>query len=76
MKKDPIGVLFRCSPDWTRTSNLPVNSRLLCQLSYRRSSSPDWTRTSNLPVNSRLLCQLSYRGLLGVHRMHPLPASR
>ena len=23
------------SPDWTRTSNLPVNSRLLCQLSYR-----------------------------------------
>ena len=25
----------RCSPDWTRTNNLPVNSRLLCQLSYR-----------------------------------------
>ena len=24
-----------CSPDWTRTSNLPINSRLLCQLSYR-----------------------------------------
>ena len=23
------------SPDWTRTNNLPVNSRLLCQLSYR-----------------------------------------
>jgi hypothetical protein len=22
------------SPDWTRTSNLPVNSRTLCQLSY------------------------------------------
>ena len=22
------------SPDWTRTKNLPVNSRLLCQLSY------------------------------------------
>ena len=34
MKKDPKGVLFLCSPDWTRTSNLPVNSRLLCQLSY------------------------------------------
>jgi hypothetical protein len=23
------------SPGWTRTNNLPVNSRLLCQLSYR-----------------------------------------
>ena len=23
-----------CSRDWTRTSNLPVNSRTLCQLSY------------------------------------------
>ena len=26
-----------CSPSWTRTNNLPVNSRLLCQLSYRGS---------------------------------------
>ena len=35
MKKDPGGALVQeCSPDWTRTSNLPVNSRLLCQLSY------------------------------------------
>jgi hypothetical protein len=50
------------SSDWTRTSNPSVNSRMLCQLSYRGPSSPDWTRTSNLPVNSRLLCQLSYRG--------------
>lgn len=24
-----------CSPGWTRTNNLPINSRLLCQLSYR-----------------------------------------
>ncbi len=23
------------SPTWTRTKNLPINSRLLCQLSYR-----------------------------------------
>jgi hypothetical protein len=23
-----------CSPDWTRTSNRPINSRMLCQLSY------------------------------------------
>src|SRR5690606_39802944 len=28
-----------CSPGWTRTNNLPVNSRLLCQLSYRGKSS-------------------------------------
>ena len=27
--QSPIG-----SPTWTRTKNLPVNSRLLCQLSY------------------------------------------
>ncbi len=26
--------LRKCSPIWTRTKNLPVNSRLLCQLSY------------------------------------------
>jgi hypothetical protein len=24
-----------CSLTWTRTKNLPVNSRLLCQLSYQ-----------------------------------------
>ena len=23
-----------CSPDWTRTSNPAINSRMLCQLSY------------------------------------------
>ena len=26
--------IVQSSRDWTRTSNLPVNSRLLCQLSY------------------------------------------
>jgi hypothetical protein len=26
---------FNDSPGWTRTSNPPVNSRMLCQLSYR-----------------------------------------
>src|SRR4051812_14204555 len=29
-----IGLGF-CSPAWTRTKNPPVNSRMLCQLSYR-----------------------------------------
>jgi hypothetical protein len=27
--------LFLSSPGWTRTNNPPVNSRMLCQLSYR-----------------------------------------
>jgi hypothetical protein len=26
--------LYSGSREWTRTTNLPVNSRLLCQLSY------------------------------------------
>jgi hypothetical protein len=26
------------SPGWTRTNNPPVNSRMLCQLSYRGSA--------------------------------------
>ncbi len=28
---------LRYSPGWTRTNNPPVNSRMLCQLSYRGS---------------------------------------
>jgi hypothetical protein len=28
---------FSCSPGWTRTNNPPINSRMLCQLSYRGS---------------------------------------
>ncbi len=40
--------LTMCSPDWTRTSNLPVNSRLLCQLSYGGSlRTPNTNRPSN-----------------------------
>ena len=30
----PIGALI-CSPNWARTSDLSINSRMLCQLSYR-----------------------------------------
>lgn len=26
---------MNCSPAWTRTKNRPINSRKLCQLSYR-----------------------------------------
>jgi hypothetical protein len=32
-----------CSPDWTRTSNPSINSRMLCQLSYGGSLGP-WIR--------------------------------
>ena len=31
---------FRSSPGWTRTNNPPVNSRMLCQLSYRGTAAP------------------------------------
>lgn len=31
-----------CSPTWTRTKNLPINSRLLCQLSYWGMVLPWW----------------------------------
>src|SRR5690606_4087100 len=43
----PLNLRCRCagsfprrSPGWTRTNNLPVNSRLLCQLGYRGPSAP------------------------------------
>jgi hypothetical protein len=35
----------RSSPGWTRTNNPPVNSRMLCQLSYRGSAA-NGTRVS------------------------------
>ena len=34
---DRLPSLCSCSPAWTRTSNPPINSRMLCQLSYRGS---------------------------------------
>jgi hypothetical protein len=38
------GIAKACSRGWTRTSNLPVNSRTLCQLSYAGSSETDHLR--------------------------------
>jgi hypothetical protein len=35
LEKRPALRAFSYSPGWTRTSNPPVNSRMLCQLSYR-----------------------------------------
>jgi hypothetical protein len=62
------------SPTWTRTKNLPVNSRLLCQLSYRGSQarvvriSPRPGRlhkTTQLPqalASGYLVSRTTYRG--------------
>src|SRR5687768_14163295 len=36
-RKGPHRRAFFYSPGWTRTNNPPVNSRMLCQLSYRGS---------------------------------------
>ena len=47
-----------------RTHNLPVKSRVLCQLSYTSMVDPARNRTCNLPVKSRVLCQLSYKSTL------------
>jgi integrase len=38
-KSAPQRALFY-SPGWTRTNNPPVNSRMLCQLSYRGTAAP------------------------------------
>src|SRR6476619_5976697 len=39
---------FCSSPGWTRTNNPPVNSRMLCQLSYRGRQRPDCSRAPGL----------------------------
>ncbi len=39
-KPFPHGCWGRSSPGWTRTNNPPVNSRMLCQLSYRGRQRP------------------------------------
>ena len=40
-----------CSPGWTRTNNPPVNSRMLCQLSYRGSCSGKGSKGHPAPLN-------------------------
>ena len=42
-RKAPPEQGFRSSPGWTRTNNPPVNSRMLCQLSYRGRQPADCT---------------------------------
>ena len=39
-RKGPRLRAFHSSPGWTRTNNPPVNSRMLCQLSYRGTARP------------------------------------
>ena len=57
-----------CSPDWTRTNNLPINSRLLCQLSYRgspdeldngRNITSDYGRAKSCSDAARLVSQFA-----------------
>src|SRR5688500_2168543 len=45
MKSPVLAGLFY-SPEWTRTTNPPVNSRMLCQLSYRGRQRHDCSRAS------------------------------
>jgi hypothetical protein len=60
IKKPRVCGAFCCSPGWTRTNNPPVNSRMLCQLSYRgpaakrRSQSSVWTRVPQSRANVTL----------------------
>ena len=44
MKRASGGELVWSSPGWTRTNNPPVNSRMLCQLSYRGSAAAHCSR--------------------------------
>jgi inner membrane transporter RhtA len=39
-RKGPRLRAYDSSPGWTRTNNPPVNSRMLCQLSYRGTAAP------------------------------------
>ena len=41
-----------CSPGWTRTNNPPINSRMLCQLSYRGSLVQRGANISKAPARS------------------------
>src|ERR1700739_2381179 len=45
-----------CSPGWTRTSNPSVNSRTLCQLSYRGSCASGTTLAYEAGVAPRHTC--------------------
>jgi predicted NodU family carbamoyl transferase len=40
LKSPAYAGLSSSSPGWTRTNNPPVNSRMLCQLSYRGTAAP------------------------------------
>ena len=78
------GPSARCSPDWTRTNNLPVNSRLLCQLSYRgmllrnhsKASAPSRNRVrrvaGDVPTSLRDAVRDPSEPHLGAQPGHPL----
>src|SRR5262249_11896524 len=64
-KKTPHLRGFSYSPDWTRTSNPPVNSRMLYQLSYRGRQRRDCSRGAGAPLAGRTGAR---RGELGAMR--------
>src|SRR5262245_54127357 len=64
---------FSHSPGWTRTNNPPVNSRMLCQLSYR--GPPNWLRHGSEGLSGQSRAQ-SRGGMLGVRRLRDRPDNR
>ena len=53
------------SPGWTRTNNPPVNSRMLCQLSYRGSAAAIVARLSISSRSSATRCASDWRRSAG-----------
>src|SRR4051812_17118598 len=62
----PMLLLGCGSPAWTRTKNLSVNSRLLCQLSYRGSlySPASLARVEEAPEHGETASTRALRALL------------
>ena len=61
----PVAAPFASSPGWTRTNNPPVNSRMLCQLSYRGSAAAIVARLSISSRSSATRCASDCRRSAG-----------
>ena len=59
-RERPVSRPLLSSPGWTRTNNPPVNSRMLCQLSYRGSAGTI-VAAPHLQANSRIAVRMSAR---------------
>ena len=69
---------FRGSPGWTRTNNPPVNSRMLCQLSYRGSCSGKVSKDASTLLNrfARLADLVLRRAQTGLGRLRDVRIGR